>query len=524
MVERVAVVRRARSFPAIATAFLAGILIAAVVIPASTDDDDTTSLSAKATSEASATDMVTEAGAAPTADTAEPATATAGESTDSSPVAAGSAPSGGAGAVAAPSATGGSVAASGPVNNGASGRGVTAKEITIGVIDLDTSDLTAVCPRCTNGPSGSGGAQKAMIAHFAKQGKIPVGGRTIKLSFFKVRALAPETAREACVQMAQTVKPFLVVVGPGTEAAGTCLASEFKIPVVHSAGGQYADEELLRQLGPLWTEIGAASGRYLRNFARWADRNGLVKGKTIGIYGPEDEAANRRYEPFRAELKRLGVKIEVDLRASGSQGVASSSDPVAVQRFRGANVDVAFLFASPSGFQKVANNQAYRPKYPVIDFASELTDAVADINSDANALDGNLGYRAKHWAFTSRKPVRFKDNPTAQECIDVYQAATGRSLDVFDNDAEVHYVTQACTNMYVLMQALQNAGGNLTLQSFVDGVRQIKGMPTPTYPSVTFGRRIDGADLAATYTHTKARHQPSNNYWYLTGGFEPMGD
>lgn len=213
-----------------------------------------------------------------------------------------------------------------------------------------------------------------LLAAWKRDGLLPINGRTITPVFRVSNVTSAEQQRKSCVEMAQQEKPFLVVAGPGVGAAGLCLAQEFKMQVV--SAGQTTDN-VISTVYPNWLEVAPTLDRLLRNNAHWAKANGLLDGKKIGIYSYETEEGGRAVDAFQKEVAKLGGKVVIDMSASGTQGLGSTSgsDAVAVQQFRSAGADVAFLFTSALGFQAAAQAQGYRPAYPIVDTGYNHTDA-----------------------------------------------------------------------------------------------------------------------------------------------------
>ena len=517
--------RRAVSVPAVLAAFVIGATVSAIAAPdhgsgqAATVGTIGSSLGdAGGDAPSEAFDSGGTIPSGPTSAGGAPSAGGGGAITPSSPSSGGSS----TGTPSGPSGASGGAAGS-TANGGATARGVTATEIKIGVIDLDSSDLAPVCPRCGNGPSRNGGAELGLVAAARASGLLPLNGRDIKMTFQITRVTSPESNRNACVAMAQQVKPFAVIIGPGVDVAGACLAQEFKIPVIHAGGT--ANESFLRQVYPYWIEVGQTPNRLLRNYAHWADANGLLKGKKIGIYAPETDVGYEWAVDFKRELAKLGVTPAAEVRASGTQGLGSTaaSDAVAVQRFRAAGVDVAFLLTAMLGFQTSAQAQAYRPAYPMVDTGYNFTDAVTDILMSPDATDGNLGYGPKFWSWSKRKPATARGNAAAQACIDAYSSYAKRTLDVFDNDAEIRYIFDVCSSTQILLQGLQGAGPNLTEASFVNAINRLGVVQTALYTHTTFGPgRVGAGDVAATFKFSKARWQPENNYWQAKSDWLPF--
>lgn len=420
---------------------------------------------------------------------------------------------GGAGATA----TAGSTGSSGPLpNGGATFRGVTANKIVIGMANLDSSTMGAACPRCGNGAGADGAAADALVAAWHRDHLLPVNGRDFDVVNVKYNVLNSEDERSACLEMAQQVHPFLV---GGVSMAGgldQCLAEQNHLLTID--GQQSGDEAYLAQAAPYAWQIQPSEDRVWRNFAPWADRHNLLKGQVLGMYSPDDsvqgyagvqEDLNRS---FRAQLHRLGYKLAVDM----TYGQAPD-DALAVERFRSAGVTVAFIFGlltEPSGFQTVAVQQGYYPKYPIAEVQNETTDAVADVTYNANAEDGNLAMKTQFFDWSARSPATPLNNAAASYCVNAYSAYTHRTLDVYNNDAELHYLLEICSVLSVARQAILNAGPDLTQSSFVAALEQIHGMQTAYEPVLSFSAtKHDGGDEFADAQFNKNRWQPTNDYW-----------
>lgn len=517
-------------------ALLAGILLAVVAIPERASDQMVTGAQGAVAGTGSASGglgagpgdgsgAVAEGGAAGVGGTADATGGAGGPGAAAGPAGAGGA--GGAGGAAVAGGTDPAAVASGPV------QGVTDDTIKVGFIDLDSSDLASICPRCGNGEATKGGATQGLIKAWLRDGKLPVHGRTIEPVFRRVGVLATEQRRAACVDMAQRVKPFVVVpvwIGPDVTE---CLAREFGMLTVD---GQLGGDEQLLARSPNMYFVGFPAERMIRNYVHWAHEKGLFKGQTLGLYTVNvpsiQETLNRSLRP---ELKRLGYELKVDMARQGDQ-----TDAVAVQRFQSAGVTtvifglavslsdiagaVGYIGAS-QGFQAQAEAQGYRPKYPIWDFGVAMEDAVADILWKPEQMDGNFAFSPAWYDFAQRRPATPRNNETAKYCYKSYQEFTGKPLDTYDNTAEVQYVNGACAVVEVLRQAFDNAGPNLTKETFVAGLNEISGFETTRYPSVTFGpNRRAGADMWTTFQFRKDRWPDTNLVWGPVEGFRPFWD
>src|SRR5439155_4983876 len=121
-------------------------------------------------------------------------------------------------------------------------------------------------------------------------------------------------------------------------AINQCLVQEHHI--FSFDGGSPGFEAFLKASTPYAWTTQPSIDRILRNCPSWADKNGLLKGQTIGLYSPDDSAsANTAGEQdavtksFRASMRQLGYEIKVD-ETYGS----APNDALAVQKFRAAGV------------------------------------------------------------------------------------------------------------------------------------------------------------------------------------------
>lgn len=507
--------RRSRSVPPVAIAFLAGVLLAAIVLPS--DPDDAT------VADSSASAGVSPSGSAPGSGTGEAGATPGSGEVPTEAVAEGGGAGGGAGGggtvpgggAAAPSATAGAgpAAAQGPV------RGVTATEIKIGVANLDSQSLAPVCPRCSNGNAADGGVSLALYDAWHRDGLLPVHGRDIKFVNRKYNLLSPEEQRSTCVELAQQHKVFAAVDDNASATTITyCLAKEFHTWVM--TGTSQADEDVLRSADGYMFQGAAGVMRMLRNFPRWLDENGLLKGQVLGLYSA-DGAGNQATldKSLRPALKKMGVELAVDFRSGGTTDAA-----VAVQRFRAAGVTVALLLTGTLEFQNLANQAGYRPKYPAVDTNGLMqTDAVADVSWNPDAMDNQLGFSQEFSEWEKRRPATPKGNPAATYCLDAYSRKHKRELDVFDNDAEIRYVLEVCSALQIVRQAIQNAGPVLNDDTFRKGLYAIRDFNTGAWPSVSYGPgKVAGGDLWRTAQYRKARWAPAGTYWGNLTGWSPL--
>jgi hypothetical protein len=352
---------------------------------------------------------------------------------------------------------------------------------------------------------------------------LPINGRTITLAQHTYNGLSPEAAQSAC-QSVVADKPFLVggssLRTTALGSPGQCLTQQNHMLTVD--GAVIGTQAFLKSVAPLAWQLQPTADTDYSNWPTWLNGHGLLKGKTVCMYSPDDSVIPGEQEvldtSFRAHLHQLGYKLTLDLTYGTAQ-----SDAVAVSRFRQSNCTVALILGAltePSGFQNAAEQQGYRPAYPIAEITVETDDSVAAISYNAAAENGNFAMKTAFWSWSKRSPATPKDNPEAAYCLKAYSTYEKKTLDVYDNDAEIQYTLQMCSILEVARQAIINAGPVLTQNSFVAGMEKIHGMGTSSQRSVTFGRnKHAGADFFTDMRFDSNRHQPSNNLWGVISGY-----
>jgi hypothetical protein len=287
-----------------------------------------------------------------------------------------------------------------------------------------------------------------------------------------------------------------------------------------------ADQSALEQAGTLEWQVGPTPDTVWANFPVFLDKQSLLKNQVLCMDSPDDSVTAGVQEDlnasFRAELRKLGYRLEVDITYG-----SAPNDGVAVEQFRTKGCTVAlimgFSLTEPSGFQSVAEQQGYRPKYPIAESSSEMNDGVADVTYNATAEDGNIGFKAEFAQWTSRQPPVAAGNAAANYCLSAFQAYEHHSLDLYNDYAVVVNALESCAPLEVARQAIANAGPDLTWNSFVAGMERISNMQTSDYFSVSFGpAKQAGSNEWAPAQFNKNRWQPEDTFWGIRGPWTPM--
>jgi hypothetical protein len=430
-------------------------------------------------------------------------------------------------AASSPAAT---TSATGGANSGASAQGVTATSIKLAVLGGSSQTVGSACPRCSNGGQATDQAiVNGLIALWHKQGKLPVDGRNIVPVFASANDLDATgvTVQSACEQLGGQA-PFVALTGFSI-GGGDCLGQTYHVFSFDASAGASLGSH--GKSYPYFWEVGPSLEQSLVSWASWANAQGLLKGHVLGLYAPNDQADSGFQEllgaTFIPRLQQLGYHLAVDY-AYGQN--SSSDDPIAVQKMKAAGVNVVFVFGSltePSGFQNDAQQLGFDPTYPTVDAGDgAFADSLADVAYNSNAENGDLGLGSRWWDWSSRNPATPAGNPAAADCVNAYEQQTGTTLDVYNDDAILRYILDECADMQVILQGLENAGPDLTSQTFVHGMDQIQNMQTAEYESVSFtnGPGTEGDNTWQTAQFNAGRSQPSNDLWAMTGPYGNWSD
>jgi hypothetical protein len=499
--------RKGRGILGLSVGFLAGVLLAALVVP---DTDEVVTQRDGGRSAAQGTGSLelgaSEEGVALDADAS-------GEGVEAGQ------PGSGAGGDGA-SGGGGEVGGGGEGTDGsgarrpaggASAAGVTADEIVVGIGLPDIGAIAALGPGYDQGNPRH--HVEAVLDQLRQDGRLPVHGRDIRPVFQTYNILSPESQRAACEGFAHDATVFAVVAihnfGPGNR----CTAEEFDLITITGEGqgdALYADT-------PNMISLQTSAERIMRNFVEWAHRRGDLTGKRIGVYyGSDPDAARAVRQSLIGPLRQHGHTIAAEVQTS-EPSTGGPTDSVAVQRFRTNRVDVAILVVSAvakTNFFNQAEVQGYRPTYLENDLGFSTT-STATGTYPAGHFDGT---RAMTVLRFGEGPAGMQEPAEARWCMDAIRSRTGRPIDRQRNEAEYISANQACDELLVLLTAIEHAGPTLTREGFFAGLHSIDGRTTGIHGDLSFEPgRHHGVD-----TWRELVWQASCRCWVAQGQFQPL--
>jgi hypothetical protein len=351
--------------------------------------------------------------------------------------------------------------------------------ITIGVA---VPDLSAFVKFSKAFGVGNPQAQAAsVLAAWKTAGSIPVNGHPIKF-VYKSYSITDDAAKTAvCKTFAQDDHVFAVIGGQSFETGAQCLTGQFHIPVVDLDS---APSSSYQQGSPDYFTLNPDQNVLFKDYIDWAAKAGYFKGQTLGIY--EDSSAKESVDIAKAELTKLGYKVASDVTAN-SAGVGSSSDQLAMQKFKAAGVTMMLPMMSGSSEINAlgyAAKQHYNLKVVDFDYGNHVTDVAA------GAFPAALYNNTPALTFTQVGEKAAGTAPTAAQtsCINNYNTFSGANLAAASPDpsGEFQNLLWTCDMANVVLKGLQNAGNDVTAASFIAGLEKIQNMPSAGGGNVSF--------------------------------------
>lgn len=364
----------------------------------------------------------------------------------------------------------------GPIGNT---RGVTATKIKIGVALPDLSAFAAISENFDVGDTRE--QMEAILDGWKRDGLLPVHGRTIEFVYREFDILSSQEEIAACQDFIEEEKVFAVVAGRFFEDGAECVTVRFKTPLVTIDSALQATYQ---RGAPYFFTIRPSLERLFKNWVRWADIGGHLKGKRIGLfYETENEDAVE--VGIKKELARRGYKITEEVGAAGA-GIGTSQDQVAVRRFQDADVNLVMLVVggtSANNFMTFAESQDYHPTYIDTDVGEHTTDAATSIYPE-NQYD-------KTFAMTTTRigEVRagFRLPAATTKCVSNYERFSGKEIGPSTPEtAEYNNTVVSCDMANAMFRGIQLAGRGLGHLSLVRALESVSNLPLAAHGDLTF--------------------------------------
>jgi hypothetical protein len=353
---------------------------------------------------------------------------------------------------------------------------------------------------------------QAVLDAWRREGILPIAGRDIELVFRNYNIISDDDKLAACTGFAQDDEVFAVVAGRDFTVGSECLTERFQIPVIDTNS---APASLYQRGAPYFFTLRTDQSTYFRNFARWADENGFLEGKTIGLF--YETRLDEAIQVFREELAALGHEIAVEVSSTG-EGVGSPQDQISAQQFQAEGVDLAILAVGGSSsinFLSFADRQGYTPDYIDLDYGEHTTDVAAGPNPESQ-YDG-----VPAMTITRIGGIAAGDelNDAQQRCVDAFERFSGEDLVLeAPETGELSNVFLTCDLFEVLRLGLEGAGEDQTAEAFVTALEAIEDLELASSGNLGFAPDDhSGVDAYRTIVWDAACP-----CWQAEGDFEPM--
>lgn len=387
-----------------------------------------------------------------------------------------------------------------------SARGVTDDKVLVGVAVPDLSALRHLGPRFDNGEPEE--QWDALLEGWKRDGLVPVAGRDVEFVYRRYDVIDPASQRAACAYLVDEAGVFMVVGITFYYVGSECVAREKGTPLLTSDA---PSDAVFERSHPYLFSLGMSNNRVVRNMIHMGHHEGILPGKTIGVYY-ENTVEDRVLveQDIRGELEKLGYEIAAE--HSTDQPLGGPQDAVAVQKFDSAGVDLAILLTSKAGFMQQAEARRYRPTYIESDHLIGTSDTTTS-TYPPEQFDGT-------YALTGRRDGELNaGRPLTADrkaCLDNFERHAGHRPT--RETAEWAYVMLSCDEGEVLLHALQTAGRRLDKASFVAALETVRDMGFTRYLPGSF---TQGKHHGGDYWRKLQWHKDCT-CWHVAGEVRPL--
>ena len=372
----------------------------------------------------------------------------------------------------------------------ASDIGITPSSIKLGVlIPADNSEKTGGSGTSFSSVVGSPKQQwTAYLDEVNSKGGIL--GRKLEPVFREYDGLDLDAQRAACVYLTEQAKVFAIVNSGGFYGDPIlCVTQQHKTPFIGQAGEAL---DFYQKSNGLYFSTTPNKDRVLRNLVVAALRDGVFRGKKVGILSREGIDAIPVDRSLKPELKADGITITYEARISSDDSAAQSQIPLEVQQMRQKGVDLIMLETGlivANVFAQQADSQRYYPQYLTSDFASGGAD-IYTIGMPAS-FAGSLTYTALR---TGEARAGMPEPPTDAACRKVFERRTGHTLD--RTTTEYSLTVTACGILTQFAQAMGAAGANPTRHLLSEALQSLGSWNVPFSGAGSWARgKFDAPDV-----------------------------
>lgn len=388
----------------------------------------------------------------------------------------------GAGSGSGPAAPGTDATAAGPGTPAkaacgpqtATDNGVTAKDITVGVVVVDLGGASGLINLPTAEEVRK--AYNAVIDDVNAKGGVRC--RKLKAKFYTDSVFDQSQERAACLQMAED-KVFAAFNNLFNTTEKTCIAKQ-KIPNIWYTTPLTAD---VKRYAPYILSWHPHYDQLIKHYVKGAKAQGWFKGmKRVGIL--EQSCFPDQNSAIRRELQGIGIKLEdVSVFNYGCDQAAAApeKDQAAALQFKREGVthvmNVAYAF--DGSFSRAADQQDYDPEFAHMEDAS-ATAIETGTSKPGDSYDGTLLVSAIETG--ARNTAGYKYNAATQRCAAVLKKA---GLPAPYEVPEGLYFGVACVNVAMFKAAAERAP-SLVRSQLSSGLSRVGNLelPFPAGPAI----------------------------------------
>lgn len=322
---------------------------------------------------------------------------------------------------------------------------------------------------------------ESILDGWRRAGDLPVHGRDIEFVYRSYDIFTAEEKIAACKELIQDEKVFAVIGGQFFGEGAECVTERFDTPLIIQNG---AVRNVYERSAPYYFTLKPAYADLFRNFVAWADQEGYLDDKTIGLYYQKDAESDVE-AGIKQELERRGYEIAAEVSTEGA-GAGSSEDQVAVQRFRQAGVDLVIPMVGGSNvanFTQLAQSQAYHPDYIDTDFETHTNDTTTELYQP----DQWDGVPAMTTVRTGEVAAEMSlGNPT-KDCVADYEHFSGKEVGhESPENAEYENLLMSCDLADVFYEGIRSAGRPLGHKTMIESLDQIREMSLARHGDLSF--------------------------------------
>jgi ABC-type branched-subunit amino acid transport system substrate-binding protein len=357
---------------------------------------------------------------------------------------------------------------------------VTADTIKIGFTFPDLAALAKTgLIKADNGPYDK--MMQALVDDVNANGG--VNGRKLVLATQGFSVIDPVKSLATCTTMTEDDKVFAVLGGFSDAAPALCVVQQHATILVGGYGLPYDDALLAKAKAP-WANWYAKTERAVPALVQALDKNQLLDGKTIALYGYGANGPaliDIAKQALQAAGKSVATTATIDVPLTDTQAY-NAQEKVIAQHFKDAHVNAVFLLGgAPPG-----------TNFDAVGFYPEMFLPSVE-NVGAAAYTNPLNKFPLIVATSpSGDPNAAFDTPAMQHCRQVWKQKTGQQIvngALTGSQTDMTWVGMefTCSALQIFVAAAKAAGTNLTNATWQHGLESIGKIAVPNAPISSFG-------------------------------------